>query len=178
MAKRTLKEAQPVVVGDVAYVPLTQGFTSIIDAADVGLVDQRFWRVIHNGRTMYAQSGRGGSQGPYFRLHRVILGLSSDGPDVDHIDHDGLNNRRSNLRIATEAQNQANLRPQVGGTSQYKGVCWNKAAGKWQVTIRGGGRRHFLGLFDDEAAAAVAYDLAASELHGEFARLNLPDGIG
>jgi hypothetical protein len=92
---------------------------------------------------------------------------------VDHIDHDGLNDRRSNLRICTQRQNLYNSRPK-GRSSRFKGVCWDKARQRWVVYIRYGGRNRFIGQFADEIEAAKAYDRAAASLFGEYAYLNFP----
>jgi len=93
---------------------------------------------------------------------------------VDHIDHNGLNNTRRNLRICTKEQNARNQRPQKGRSSQFKGVCWHKGERKWYSRIQNDGRQQSLGLFDDERDAARARDAAALALHGEYASLNLP----
>lgn len=96
---------------------------------------------------------------------------------VDHINHNGLDNRRANLRNVTRIQNQRNQLPQIGGTSQYKGVCWDKANRKWmaQFTIRG--RRYYLGRFISEIEAGKAYDRAARKHFGEFALCNFEEGL-
>lgn len=105
------------------------------------------------------------------KLHNFI----TDFDRVDHIDHDGLNNQRFNLRLATQRQNTQNTRPRRGGTSQYKGVSWDKQRGKWQVYIYIDSRQFHLGLFDDEVEAALTYDRRARIEFGEFAYLNFPD---
>jgi len=101
-------------------------------------------------------------------LHRVIM-AADDGVKVDHRDRDGLNNRRSNLRIATLSQNNANsFRP--ANRAGFRGVV---AVGKkWRAQIRRDGARVYLGLYETPEDAARTYDRAAREAHGEFATLN------
>jgi hypothetical protein len=98
--------------------------------------------------------------------------------EVDHINHNGLDNRRSNLRLATPSQNNANQRPRQDArlTSKYKGVYYDKSRGRWAATIHVDGRTRGLGRYDTEDAAAAAYDHAAAEVWGEFALLNQPAG--
>lgn len=108
-------------------------------------------------------------------MHREILGLPrARRPQVDHRDHDGLNNRRENLRLATSSQNLANSRKPHRGTNRYKGVTRCERMGKWKVQIRIDGRYRFLGYFVDEREGAQAYDAAALAHFGEFAATNLP----
>ena len=95
---------------------------------------------------------------------------------VDHINHNGLDNRKANLRPATCAQNNYNrIHLRKSQSSKYTGVSWQKQSKKWMVQIRYKGRRIFLGLFEDEIQAAKAYDKAAKIYHGEFASLNFPE---
>jgi hypothetical protein len=107
-------------------------------------------------------------------LHRVILGVLQ-GATVDHINGNGLDNRRINLRTCTTAENAHNQVPQVGGTSAFKGVCWNRAVRKWQAQIKHGGRKKYLGVFASEQDAAKAYDVAANKYFGAFARINFKE---
>lgn len=93
-------------------------------------------------------------------LHRFLCGGQQD-----HVDLDRLNNQISNLRPATQAQNCQNM-PSRGGTSRHRGVCWNKARGKWQAQAQVGGRRRFHGFFDEEQEAATAV--------AEWRRLHMP----
>lgn len=92
---------------------------------------------------------------------------------VDHINHNGLDNRRRNLRIVTAKQNSWNMRSAKGrGTSNYKGVGWVKNKRKWRASISIDNKPKHLGYFEDEKKAAAAYDKAAKEHRGEFAVLN------
>jgi len=103
------------------------------------------------------------------RMHQQIMGAT--GVHIDHKDGNGLNNRRSNLRLCTRTENQRNQKSACG-TSKYKGVSWYAPTGKWVAGIRFAGKRKYLGYFSDERDAAIAYNKAASELFGEFASLN------
>lgn len=99
----------------------------------------------------------------------------SDSQVVDHINGNGLDNRRENLRIATMSSNQWNQRKQRRCTkSKFKGVGLDDRTNKWSADIRAYKQRFYLGSFVLEEDAAMAYDAAARKLHGEFARLNFP----
>ncbi len=89
---------------------------------------------------------------------------------VDHRDLDGLNNRWTNLRLATKAQNAANTRAPRNSTTGHKGVSWSKTNRKFRAYIRAGGRQKWLGYFDTAEEASAAYQSAAAEVYGEFAR--------
>jgi hypothetical protein len=103
------------------------------------------------------------------KMHNLILGRKR----VDHIDEDGLNNTRRNLRPCSNAQNQQNTGSR-GGSSRFKGVSWNKRKRKWVVAFRWDNNARFVGYLTDEEQAARAYDRAILPLAGEFARLNFP----
>jgi hypothetical protein len=102
-------------------------------------------------------------------MHQLITGW----PLTDHINGNGLDNRRANLRPASAEENQRNQR-KTHGTSRYKGVCWFKATKRWHAQIRTGGKRHHLGFYTEEVEAALAYDAAARNLFGDFAAVNFP----
>ena len=106
-------------------------------------------------------------------MHRELLGLKKgDRRCVDHINGNGLDNRRScNLRLANKQQNACNQQPRKG-TSKYKGVSWHKANAKWAAQIMAMGQTMYLGYFDKEIIAAKAYNLAALKYHGIFAYTN------
>ncbi len=89
---------------------------------------------------------------------------------LDHINTVKTDNRISNLRIATNSENQANKKKSIKNTSGFKGVTWNKKCGKWQASIKVMGRNLYLGLFDEAAVAHQAYAEAANRHFGQFAR--------
>jgi len=152
-------------------IPLTQGKFAIVDAADYDWLNQYKWHVIKYKNTSYARTQKNGKS---IRMHRLITGAPSH-LLVDHRDSNGLNNRRSNLRPCTHQENVYNRRPRPGSTSRYKGVYRKKTSKKYVANIRNNGKILFLGRFDDEIEAAIAYDIKAMELFGEFAYLNFPD---
>lgn len=91
---------------------------------------------------------------------------------VDHINGDSLDNRRENLRICTEAENQHNRKKNKNGHPLYKGIHWNKRSCKWQARIGINGRDHHIGYFNSDQDAALAYDTKAREAYGKFAKTN------
>jgi hypothetical protein len=109
-------------------------------------------------------------------LHRFIL-CAAPGTIIDHKNGNGLDCTRENLRFVTSSQNQHNSGRRVytgKRSSRFKGVHWHAETKKWVAQIMAARKYHYLGLFADEEDAARAYDAAATELHGNFARLNFP----
>jgi len=153
------------------------GRVALIDDEDYELVSQYRWHVMESqlpGRRPagpYAEASlpNGRRQPPKTLMHRLITGYAI----TDHINHDGLDNRRANLREATVAQNQQNRR--ANGASAFKGVAWDRQHSRWVAKIAVSGRTINLGRFAAEVDAARAYDAAAVELFGEFAFINFPD---
>jgi hypothetical protein len=150
-----------------AWVPLAGGQFAMIDKSDLELVSQYEWRLSSNGgKWIYAVSGRSSE----LRMHRLITS-AKPGEQVDHINANGLDNRRSNLRICSASQNIANARKKSGNfTSKFKGVCRTKGGWKAQITLDY--KKFCLGTYSTEERAAAAYDAAAREKFGEFARCN------
>ena len=153
-------------------IPLTRGYVALVDDADYDfLVGIGSWYASPSKRTVYARhSTRRQGQVYSTGMHNVILG----GVGIDHVNGNGLDNRRVNLRRATDGENNRNRRRRTDNTSGYKGVSLHTRIGRFQAYITSGGRRQHLGYFDDLIEAARAYDAAAIETFGEFARLNFP----
>jgi HNH endonuclease len=155
---------------DVRYIPLTRGKYAIVDAEDFEELSKHKWTLIRRGNSDYA--GRR-EKGKHISMHREIMNTPDD-MVVDHINGNGLNNRKANMRNCTKAQNSYNSRPR-GGHSGYVGVTYRKSKGKYEAVIGFRGEKIYVGEFDDEIEAAKARDRKARQLQGEFAYLNFPE---
>lgn len=155
-------------------IPLTQGHVALVDAVDYDWLMQWKWCVQRQGKRWYAVTSIGGrNHRQRIQMHRLVMD-APDGLDVDHIDNNGLNNTRANLRLATRQQNMFNKPLTEANNSGYKGVYWHKHKMAWGASIQRDGKQISLGYFDSPEDAALAYDRAAIELFGEYAYLNLP----
>jgi hypothetical protein len=157
-------------------VKLTRGFWAVVDDADYEAVAQYRWHARVDRHHIYAGRNARQDGGGYVteRMHTFLTGW----PRVDHIDGNGLNNQRSNLRPASAAENNRNARKHSAGYSQYKGVSWCKRERRWFAQIQHDRQHRHLGYFGSELEAAYAYDAAAAALFGEFAWLNrAPQGV-
>ncbi len=152
-------------------IKLTWGKYAIVDADDYDRLRSYNWCALEGSQTFYAKTFH--LSGAILSMHRLILNAPK-GLFVDHIDHNGLNNRKSNLRLCTNQQNLRNKLPKPGCSSKYKGVSWSKARNKFRAKIVHNGKAIHLGYFDSEIDAARAYDKKAHEVFGEFAYLNFP----
>jgi hypothetical protein len=158
-------------------IPLTKGLRAIVSPEDYDRLSACKWHAARHQRVFYAQTGTG-RKGVRKRclvmMHRAVMGVE-DERVVDHQNHNGLDNRRRNLRIATWTENCWNKRKaNFNSSSQYKGVMWDKRRGKWQAMIGYNSKKIFIGYFDDEETAAKAYDAKAKELYGQYAAVNFP----
>lgn len=144
------------------------------DGADYETLLPHTWTGLMGGgritRTLYAVTQHHSATPRSLPAHRMLLGW--DWPLIDHENHNGLDNRRKNLRPATVMLNAANGRRHADGSSQFKGVSWHAQKNRWRARICVDGKRYWLGLFEDELLAAAAYNEAAAEAWGSFAYLN------
>ena len=177
LAERIEKAAWPDreidVVGDFARVPLSKGRVSIIDAADVGLVAGRKWCALTSREKCYAVTNppmKNGRRGGLIAMHRFIIG-APEGLEVDHINGDGLDNRRANLRLATTSQNQANRPVQRNNKLGVKGVIYAPHAKNrpYAAVIRVAGKQKWIGRFATVEEASDAFQKASREAFGDFA---------
>ncbi len=158
-------------IEDTITLPLTKGYVTVIDKADAALVAGRSWYVNDGGDKPYV---RGWDNGRQIALHRLLMQPGE--LVVDHIDGNPLNNRRSNLRVCTQAENARNKICKPKGSSRFKGVHLTPS-GSWRAQVRIGDKRVNLGNYTTEKAAARAYDKGAIEAHGEFAMTNVQMGL-
>lgn len=108
-------------------------------------------------------------------MHRELMN-PPEGMEVDHINGNGLDNRKANLRVCTKEENQQNSKKRTGKSSSFKGVCWDSSGRKWRARITVDKKHLQIGQFEMELKAAEAYDKEARYYFGAFAKLNLKDG--
>ncbi len=149
-------------------IPLTQGKFAIVDPEDYGRLNKYKWYASGNREKLYAARAEGRKK---VFMHREIIPIPH-GMVADHINRDRLDNRKTNLRPATTAQNAYN-RPRNG--ARFMGLSWDNRRGKWRVRVSRNGKRISVGCFGEKTEAARAYDEAVKKYHGEFAVLNFPD---
>jgi len=154
------------------YLPLSQGKYSIVDDEDYDWLNQWKWYAKHNKTRWYAVRTTQRPCRINIRMHRLIMS-APQGRDVDHINGNGIDNRRKNLRLCTRSENLANKAKYGKCSSKHKGVWWHKTAKKWAAGIMKNKKAIHLGLFDSEIEAAIAYDNKAKKLYGEYAMLNI-----
>jgi hypothetical protein len=159
---------------NVRKIPVGSSDYAIVDDVDYLELSRHTWTLLegHNGKK-YALHKHGRE---ILYMHRIVAGTPK-GYETDHVNGDGLDNRRCNLRHATASENRANMgkpaRPEGAiHTSKFKGVTWDKSRGKWQAKIQVNGTHKNLGRFLREEDAAHAYDSAAIAAWGEFASVN------
>jgi hypothetical protein len=159
-------------------IELTRGKVALVDDADYPWVSNWKWYAADiQGRT-YAVRGEWNPVRHVARvvyMHRLIM-RAAKGQVVDHINHDGLDNRRENLRLCSQAENARNRRKAKGCSSRFLGVTFigdRKQNDSWKAQIMANHETVFLGNFHSEEEAALAYNEAAQRLHGAFATLNV-----
>ena len=156
-------------------IKLTQGKYALVDDSDFEYLNQFNWTTSKaiSRNTHYAGRGFKRSDGKWttMRMHREIMDAPK-GMEVDHIDGNGLNNQRANLRICTRSENARNMIKRAKAYSKYKGVSWHIRYKVWYSTITISYKRKYLGRFKTELEAAIIYNIASRKYHGEFANPN------
>lgn len=161
---------------------LTKGQVALVDTEDSDLAEFKWCASFKsnygdNGAYIAVRGIKAKKKSITIRMHCIVMArmlgrlFLFPNEEVDHIDLNPLNNRRSNLRLTSHQQNSANRRKPISNTSGFKGVCWDKQTNKWQAKIGVNNKQKYLGRFDTPEEAYAAYCKAAEELHGEFARV-------
>lgn len=158
-------------------IKLTQNKFALIDNEDYRLISKYKWCAVNNHNyTYYALSGCWNKQTKkvkQIRMHRLIMGITDPKIQIDHINGNGLDNRKKNLRVCNNSQNHMNQEKRKFCSSRFKGVYWYKLLNKWRARIYMNGKSKDLGHFDNEIEAAKVYNEAAIRYFGEFAKLNV-----
>lgn len=160
----------------VKEISLTQGFVALVDDEDYYRLAKHSW-CINKKRTNYAMRKIWLPSGKEYTeyMHRAVLDAPAGVP-VDHVNRDGLDNRRANLRLSTVSHNGHNRRAAIH-SSRFRGVTWHAGGRKWMAQAQVAGVWRYLGLFDVEEDAAHAYDRHVKAERGEFAVLNFPQEV-
>ncbi len=160
-------------------ISLPCGSKCLIDKKDLWILKIfSSWRRVRNHvRVVRHLKTKYGTAREEYYLHRLIVKKVASGFEIDHINRNGLDNRRINLRVVTHQKNMFNTSKQRGTHSKYRGVTNKEKINKnkpWHAYIKHNGKMLHLGYFKSELEAAKAYDLKSKELRGEFAFLNFP----
>ena len=151
----------------VKLIKLTNGLFSKVDDEDFQFLSRFEWKAHFTGDLWYA---RAFIDGHHIRMHKL---LCPGGWHIDHENGDSLDNQKHNLRKATQSQNMQNQGKRRGGTSKFKGVCWDNKLKGWRAQICLNYKTRYIGTFKQEADAARAYNSQAEKLFGKYARLNI-----
>lgn len=155
---------------------LGKGKFTQVDDEDYEHLNQFYWQLNDRGYVQGRYRRFKREQWRNVKMHRIIIGVPR-GVSVDHIDGNKTDNRRRNLRPCNQTQNAGNQKLSSANTSGFKGVSFKKDLGQWRAKIHYIDTDYHLGYFPTPVTAAMAYDIAARDIFGDFARLNFPNGI-
>jgi hypothetical protein len=163
---RTIKEPRPVT--GARWIPLTKSTFALVDECDFNSIASKVWAYSHG----YATRDAPYREGKYkIFMHHEVLGLGRSAR-IDHANGNSLDNRKQNLRVATQRQNLQNMSIRKDNTTGYKGVQWTPHTKRFRARIKVNSRVIHLGYFIKASDAGRAYDLAAKQYFGAFARGN------
>ncbi len=158
-------------------IKLTRDKYALVDDENFKYLNQFKWHCVPGRYTWYAARG----VGPFKKQKKIYMQYAviniPIGMIVDHVNKNGLDNQKENLRICTRSQNSHNYKIPRNNTSGFKGVFFDKQWNKWRAAIRINYKRFYLGSFENKIEAARSYDMAAKQYHGEFANLNFKEGV-
>ena len=166
-------DTPPTPVSGCVWVPLSQGLFTNVDEPDYALISNHTWYAAKERRRVYARRNSRGGPTKFVKMHRTIAGAPV-GVEVDHINGNGLDNRRANLRLCSNPENTRNQGLSIANTSGFKGVTWRRKECCWRAQIGHDRANIYLGSFPTAIEAALAYDAAARRFFGAFARPNFP----
>lgn len=149
-------------------IKLTQNKYALVDDEDFDRLNQYRWQAELNGHVWYAKR-RDNKNNKNIKMHRVIM-KTPDGVKTDHMDRNGLNNQKSNLRICTDSENAWNRKKRIDNISGFKGVSYHRKTNKWQARIMINGTDFYLGLFTTKLKAYEKYCKVSVKYHGKYSR--------
>lgn len=153
----------------------SNGKAIVVDAEDFHFLSKFRWHQIGDYPSTWGKKLEPSYNRACVPIHEFLLRSNDPDIEVDHVNQNPFDNRKSNLRLASRMENAANRRKSKNQLGDYKGITLDKRSNRWKARIKVNGREKSLGLFDNPKDAAMLYDFAAKRFFGEFAFLNFPN---